>query len=75
MFLFVTGVWVVRPCVIVWEGEVGMLHLKLEILNFQKRFFITLGEQENHLCVMTRVFLRKEGNVLFNDALNTFYLR
>ena len=40
MFLFVTGVWVVRPCVIVWEGEVGMLHLKLEIQNFQKCFLL-----------------------------------
>ena len=31
----------------------------------QRRFKITIHKQEG----------RKEGNVLFNDALNTFYLR
>ena len=28
-----------------------------------------------HLCDLSSDASRKEGNVLFNDALNTFYLR
>ena len=29
----------------------------------------------NIIITMTKKNVRKEGNVLFNDALNTFYLR
>ena len=39
-------------------------------------FFFTIKDQKvNANCVLSSNEGRKEGNVLFNDALDTFYLR
>ena len=39
------------------------------------RLMIALCNEYHHRQLINRLFCHKEGNVLINDALNTFYLR
>ena len=51
----------------------NMLYLKRVTVNvLESAFCVALG---NNTLNKTFCTVRKEGNVLFNDALNTFYLR
>ena len=36
---------------------------------------MNISQCKREMCSQCLVYGRKEGNVLFNDALNTFYLR
>ena len=49
-------------------SERQMTHFHMQIHD-QKRQALLI------IMVMIIIITRKEGNVLFNDALNTFYLR
>ena len=58
------------------------LHTRSSSLNHCCWFSVTVGRissrnSTSQLCepLLHRTMYRKEGNILFNDALNTFYLR
>ena len=46
------------------------IHTYIQIHTYTHTYYIHI-----HVYIYIRTYIGKEGNVLFNDALNTFYLR
>ena len=75
----VKNIWLHVLSVVLYESEVwrSEILLKIYITNFYSHLQVYKSRHDYFqafLCVVIRC-RRKEGNVLFNDALNTFYLR
>ena len=59
------------------QSNIKLTYVLLLLFNLQRRVKMTMLRTMRRKLEwrLTQVGGRKEGNVLFNDALNTFYLR
>ena len=66
-----------KPLMVLSKVVRGGISYQVRPSYFTRSLF--LFWHHTHTCVLNKeernVYLRKEGNVLFNDILNTFYLR